>query len=417
MTPTHRLWLDISLSTLLIALLLPPIFIYWALVPLILAAGFTLYKERPKAKWNMVGTAAALSWCWQVVSLTWSAAPKTGVSLILDMLPLSLLCMGSMWIRLEEEELVRIFRPFAWAACLFLIGSAGTFFYSCHELQISPLDWPIFRKATIEYQQPYYWVFRFMGKDPLHGYYHPSYNTLPLFFASAAAIWMGKNHRFPWWVAALMTVCTFVLVVLIQSRMGLIYSAIIISAALVYACPGRRSRLIMGASLLALGISGSTLCMPQLKEMEKDPTRDELFLLTSQYLQHRPLLGTGIGAMNPIELCRTLEINHWPHIPFEIDTTQPIDSWEAKRNMVPHNQFLADWVQGGIVAFILTILLYVGACIRTVRSGQFWAPVMMLIFLIFSILEPPLYIAKGMYGFGMMVLLSSPRARKKENSD
>lgn len=394
---------------MLIALLLPPIFIYWALVPLLLSAAYTLYRERPKAEWSIVGIAAGLSWCWQVVSLTWSAAPKTGVALLIDTLPLALICIGSMWLRFDKQELIRIVRPFVWAACPFLLCCIGAFAYTCHTMEMSPLNWPILQKAPIAGYPVYHWVFRFMGTDLDHGYFHPSYNTLPLFFASAAAVWLSKQGQFRWWITALLQVLTIVVVLLAQSRMGLIYGSLLFVCTLLYACPNKRWRIGVGATLLVVGTMSAKTFSSVLEKMGQDEVRDELTDCSIRYIQRKPWLGSGIGAMNPIEMCRTLEINRWPNIWVEIDTTQPVESWPAKRNMVPHNQFLAEWVQGGIVAFLLCILLYAGALVRTMRSQNFWIIMMMLIFLILSFLEPPLYIAKGMYSFALMVLLSSKK--------
>ena len=87
--------------------------------------------------------------------------------------------------------------------------------------------------------------------------------------------------------------------------------------------------------------------------------------------------------------------------------------------MLPHNQFIADWAQTGIIGFLLSILLYltmavsilpIKAPFRTSEnalSQSIALTIFFFLFIVFSFIDCPLFIAKGLYLFGILGVLQS----------
>ena len=70
--------------------------------------------------------------------------------------------------------------------------------------------------------------------------------------------------------------------------------------------------------------------------------------------------------------------------------------------MLPHNQWMADWAHAGIIAAFIALALYVCIAMQCNAMKNYWGGVFLLIFTIFSLLEPPLYIGKGLYVFCLL---------------
>lgn len=399
----HKQLLVAALTLELITLLYIPLVMYWGLGVLATAFVIYLFKERPKIQITPLLVIALLYLIWYAISLLWSAAPKRGLQFLLDN---GLVIVGFAFlacsIKLEKEEYRQVLQQFCYASCIFIVLGLISWGISCWQMHMPIWEWPILQKERVHGISSFSWVFRFLGG--LDGYVHPSYNMLPIFISIPIAAWLKKedvSHYSLWcflWIGGL------ALTLLTQSRMGIIYSGITLCCNVVFLLNGLRAKIHTATGILVFGIALLACSYDFWDDYSDDPTRDKLQNYTWQYIKQKPILGAGAGALNPIEICHANQLKYWPGVGY-IDPNLDTADWKTKTPMIAHNQWIADWAHAGIIAFIITTLLYYCVILGCIKTRNYWGSIFMLIFIIFSLLEPPLYIGKGLYLFCLLTIL------------
>lgn len=392
----HKQVLTLSWGAFLSAFCFEPVTIYFGFGLVCIA--FILYciRERPTFRLTPLAVVALAYWAWYVLSLTWSKAPIRGIQFLVDTLPLIILCWFPCWIRPDKESQTRILRIFISSATIWAGICVIGVFSTCAELHMSILDWPILQKMNIGGNLVYDYLFRSFV------YHHPSYNCLVLCTAVGFATYLGKDKG---WLQRGSVVLLAIVVTLItlwtQSRMGLIFLCIMWTYMLIQWLPTLHMRQIAIGVCAILCTIGVWVKQEAFQKMRQDPIRYCLTSTTWDYIYHKTWTGAGAGAINPVEIAHTLGMTWWPRV----GTIQPewtVSNWKRKTSMLPHNQFLTDWAHGGVVAFLLCIGLYVSLVYESIKEKNMTVGMFLLIFLIMSMLEPPLFITKGMYLFGAM---------------
>ena len=426
-----------ALSAILVCSLWRYIALYWAFGLSALFALLYLMKERPAFRMNALTGVSIAYVSWWFVSLIWSAAKQRGLGMSMEMLPLCVMCLYSCMIQLTDEEKQTIIRPFLQSAGIFVIVGLIAVVYNCIHFGILPWEWPFLQKSTINDLLVYQVVFCFLGGYT--GYTHPSYNLLPLFLAlclmlpslrkngsSAAATAaiayapsLGAKRKTMAIMFGLLHAGTLLLALFSQSRIGLIFSLFLIPCAILFFIwhkPAARWAVI---SVVALScIAAGILLQPQIQSFKSDSVRKLMHELCWQYVQKKPWLGSGVGALNPVEMSQTIGISYWPNIG-TIPEDATVENWPYRTKMLPHNQFIADWAQTGIIGFVLSIMLYltmavsilpIKAPFRTSEnalSHSIALTIFFFLFVVLSFLEYPLFIPKGLYLFGILGILQS----------
>ena len=368
--------------------------------------------ERPSFRWKPFFILSLLYLLYFGIALLWSANPVRGAQFLIDNgMPLVAFSITASLVSFSQEEWKRVLKTFCWAALIFLGLALLSWGFSCAELHISPLQWPILRKEHIGGIDTYRWLLRF--NSGLMGYAHPSYDLLPLFAAACSSIWLGKTRTIHPSITGILCAGCLILSLLTQSRMGLTFSAILIVFAILSFIPTLRQRLITGGVILAVGIVGLMTTRTVWLSYSSDPIREQLYSFTWRYILAKPWTGAGTGSLNPIEICHTINEPYWPHIGY-IAPEKDVRDWPWKTRMLPHNQWMADWSHAGIVAAFITLLLYICIIVECSRRRIYWGLIFMLIFIIFSCLEPPLYIGKGLYLFGSLSIFFQTYPKREQ---
>ena len=399
-TTWHRQLLVVALTFELIAVLHVPLVMYIGLGILLLSFSIYLIKERPKMRFTPFFVTALLYLVWYAVSLLWSADLQKGVLFLSDNgLVLVSISAITCFVQLKKDEYIQILQLFCYAACVFVVLCLLSWVISSYEIHLALWEWPILEKTLVGRAQSYTWLFRFLGG--MDGYIHPSYNLLPVFIAMPIAAWLKKEtkkYRFVWyflWINGLL------LTLLAQSRMGIIYTAIIFVCNTIYVLSSHKMKIFAASSFLIIGVIFGVLSKNFWEDYGSDQTRNLLQQYTLRYIQAKPLTGAGAGALNPIEICHTIHEDFWPRLGY-ISPEMRVADWKPKTRMLPHNQWMADWAHAGIIAALIALALYVCIAMRCNVMKNYWGGVFLLIFTIFSLLEPPLYIGKGLYIFCLL---------------
>lgn len=399
----HRQLLVSCLTLELVSILYIPSIMYIGVGLLMLAFSIYLWIERPRLHITPFFIVALLYLLWYALSLLWSAAPQKGLQFLLDNgLVLISISAISCFITLRKEEYVEILQQFCYATCVFILLGLLSWIVSSWEIQLPLWKWPILTKESVHGYYSYHWIFRFLGG--MDGYVHPSYNLLPVFVSIPIAAWLKKIGYTVNVMWGFLLEGGFILTLLSQSRMGIIYAVIVLVCNLIYLLPTKRQKSILATSLCICGLIAFGISRNFWENYGTDNTRDRLEAYTLRYVQAKPFTGAGAGALNPIEVCRTIHETHWPKVGY-VDINQNIADWKPKTHMLPHNQWLADWAHAGIFAVLITTLLYLSIIWRCIKNKNYWGGMFVLIFGIFSFLEPSLYIGKGLYLFCIIACL------------
>ena len=407
----HRQLLTTALTFELITMLYIPSVMYIGLGLIVLSFAIYIIRERPKLRATPFLIIAALYVLWYAISLLWSAAPNKGLKFLIDN-GIVILGFASITcaVHLKEEEYTPMLLQFCYAASIFVglcLISWGT---SLIELGILPWEWPILQKTMIGDHYCYSWIFRFLGG--IDGYDHPSYNLLPLFAAMPMAAWLSKRHMLRGRMWIVLWTGGVLLTILTQSRMGIIYGGIILFANSIYLLRSRQVQILASASLVVIGIWFLVFTADFWKQYSTDHARDFLQKYSWMYIQKKPWSGAGAGAVDPIEICRTVELKYWPGIG-RFDPTADVAEWKPLTHMRPHNQWLADWAHAGVFAALITLAIYIAIAAKCLGRKNYWGGVFIFIFTIFSLLEPPLYVGKGLYLFCLIGILAYLTPAKK----
>ena len=399
----HRQLLIATLAFELITTLYIPSVMYVGLGVLLVSLGIYLIKERPKVEFTPLFIIAILYLIWYAISLLWSAAPNKGSQFLLDN-GLVLVAFSAIpcFIYLKKDELILILQQFCYAACVFVALSLLSWIVSAMEINLPLWEWPILQKSLVGNAYCYSWVFRFLGG--VDGYIHPSYNLLPIFIATPIAIWLKQRSNSQSMLWLFLWTGGLVLTLVSQSRMGIIYSTIILISNFIYLLPSRRSKIIATIFCGAISSIILVLSMNFLQNYGEDDTRNRLQSYTIRYIKAKPLTGAGAGALNPVEICHTINETYWPNVGY-VDPNMQVAEWKPKTRMLPHNQWLADWAHAGVFAALITLAIYICIAWHSYITKNYWGFIFILIFTIFSFLEPPLYIGKGFYLFCLMSVL------------
>ena len=381
-------WTRQLLSALLvlqvITLLHIPSVMYCCAVLLFAALVIHLFLVRPAFRWTPVLVCSGLYMAWFVVSLLWSPAPLKGLRFIDSHgLPLIGFAVLGAVMCIEEKEYERMIKTCLQSAFIFVGLGISAWLMTCLQLEVHPWEWPTLGKTTFYGEYVYQWIFRFNGG--VHGYTHPSYNLLPFFAILCLAMPLRKRGMLPAWKWWVLWVGGLLLSILAQSRMSIFYSTLMPALYALYMTKTTKQRLTAAACVAAIGVVCIGFTASYGCHYADDINREQIKTLSWKYVHAKPLTGAGVGALSPEEISRVTGETSWPEV-----------------GHLPHNEWLADWTHAGILAALLSLALYAAAGIESVRKRRWEISAWLLLFCIFSCLEPPLYIGKGLYIFCLM---------------
>ena len=111
-------------------------------------------------------------------------------------------------------------------------------------------------------------------------------------------------------------------------------------------------------------------------------------------------LGAGLGGMTSEHL------------------TQAISGFEFAEyaHFYPHNQFLGDAMQGGIIGLILSVALMVAFLVTTLYRRNYWMLLFGISILLFMLIEMPFRFLSGTFQVSLIVYLGMQMPRRHRQS-
>lgn len=330
---------------------------------------------------------------WNGISIMWSNNPSYGLHLLQRFVPLILFPICFQCFRVSKRIfflLLKVFWQAAFIACLL------SFCSSIYVLLY--LDTSIFDIFTLH-------------KAHIHGYYcynilyawsatpHPSYNAIWLLIATLTNIYLFEHKQINLTEYTIHWIVTILLVVLSQSRIGIVMEIIAFICWITYHLRFQKVVLAIIGSILFVGLLGAYLITPQIfEQFLGDPSRVKLLDVATYHIKLHPWLGCGLGGMTSEYLCATI-----PNFPFG-----------QYPHFYPHNQFTGDWMQSGLPGMLLITSISIVFLIISIKKRNYPMIAFWLCLIPFMLIEMPL---RFLYGNLSIAIMTSFWLTQKPTSD
>ena len=318
---------------------------------------------------------------WNGISIMWSNNPSYGLHLLQRFVPLILFPICFQCFRVSKRIfflLLKVFWQAAFIACLL------SFCSSIYVLLY--LDTSIFDIFTLH-------------KAHIHGYYcynilyawsampHPSYNAIWLLFATLTNIYLFEHKQISQTEYTIHWIVTILLVVLSQSRIGIVMEIIAFICWITYHFRFQKVVLALIGSIILVGLLGAYLITPQIfEQFLGDQSRVKLLEVATYHIKLHPWLGCGLGGMTSEYLCATI-----PNFPFG-----------QYPHFYPHNQFTGDWMQSGLPGMLLITSISVFFLIISIKKRNYPMLAFWLCIIPFMLIEMPLRFLYGNLSIAIM---------------
>jgi len=342
---------------------------------------FAFDKQRRLNRPPMFFIVSGVYFLWMVLSLIWTNDLHEGQRFLSHMVPLISYPIAFTFICLDKENFNALVRTFMRVAMIGCVLSLGCAIYEAARVGVP---------CTIFLQLK---KFLFMNMVPVYdvifawsGACHPSYNAIWMTAAVVAIYYLRYSNLISAFEAFFGCGLTLLVLIMIQSRVGFVMWVIVNMAGLVYLFRKSPKKLFPTLFVFLLLLGAILLANPLWSQkLTADSTRSILLGIARDYITARPILGSGIGGMSYAHVEEVVGYsfqNWWPE-------------YASASAFYPHNQFLGDWMQSGIVGFILLIALLLSVFYDAIRTRRFMPFVFTMALLPLMYIEMPFRFLTG----------------------
>lgn len=316
---------------------------------------------------------------WLTISMAWSNNSDEAVRYFNRIVPLASYSLAFTFICLSEQnyrQLLLLFWRVVCIACLLTIASG---IYESQRLGFAFSDFIQFKKTMILNMHVFNLLYAWSGTG------HPSFNALWLMAGLACSFYLKDKRSITYTELVASCFLIFFIVIITQSRVGSVMWFIITLSGFIYIL--RHHKYILWTSLSLLGII--SVCfgithVETLRAIYSDPIRLALTQIATDYLRVEPWTGCGLGGM-------TYEY-------LESVIGYEFKSWWPQYNaatIYPHNQFLGDWMQSGIIGLVVLLNLLFCGFYEAVKQHNYIAVSYLLALFFFMLIEMPFHFLGG----------------------
>ncbi|MCQ2344236.1 MAG: O-antigen ligase family protein [Paludibacteraceae bacterium] len=316
---------------------------------------------------------------WNLVTLVWTPDLHFGKKYASNFVPLLAYPAMFLAFSLTADELNNILKLF-WRIAL--VAVLLSFLSAIYEIKVigAPISELIhlrismFKDNLVDAEGNELFTFNMLYA--WSGMGHPSYNAIWALAASVSGFYIVKRRVIGW--LEYLFGC-FILILLqfsAQSRIGIVMLLLSFAFAILYFLwPRRKVVYSLLATVLLVAIVVFIANPSALGAFGSDIARGIIWNSAFDFISHKPITGTGLGGTTH-EYVSSVIGYPWPGLYFE--------------NIYAHNQFLGDWMQSGVVGFVLSIAMVVLMFVMALRRRSFTAFVFLLAILLFMFIEMPL---------------------------
>ncbi len=223
-------------------------------------------------------------------------------------------------------------------------------------------------------------------------FYHPSFVSLVLFFGLITGFYL--YHKKPLlstvskWELILYILLFFSVIMLMQSRIGLVGLLFIIAATGIYCLKLKTKYFSAGLAIyFLLGGAGFCVLKDKISGFTNDEIRNVYRQIAVSYIQDHFWWGDGYGQQHSALKKEAENIKEnlpqwiYPHSPTRISYTC--------------NQFLGNMVQYGIWGLLALVLLLGAIAHYAIKNRSYLLQMMTGVLILFMMIEEPLYVLQG----------------------
>lgn len=310
--------------------------------------------------------------CWIYVicmslSLLWTPHSREVSTYFNRLVPLASYSLAFAFVSLSKQNYARLLTIFWHVVCIACLLCVASGIYETQRLGFDLSEFIQFRKINLHDYFPFQILFAWSGAG------HPSYNALWIMAGLTCSFYLADKQYISWFELAFGCMLTLFIVIATQSRVGSVMWLMIVFFGIIY-CLRKYKYVLTGILVLSVG-SVLAFCLMHLDaiiDLYSDPVRERIFRITYDYLHADPWVGCGLGGM-------TYE-HMEPVIGYEIK-----DFWPQ----YPHNQFLGDWMQTGIIGLIVSLGIVGIGFYEAIHQRSFIGFVYMTAVFFFMLIEMP----------------------------
>ncbi len=340
---------------------------------------------------------AVMYFSWHLISLIWMPEFNKGLNRLLFVYLLFLVvpivfCLIEIKQNMRDMILLLFFRfMFVFVGISLCCWIAQSVY-----LNMPISDWFVIKKATFNDIAVYDYIFAWSN------YYHPTYNAVAYLFALACGFYMWQKKldisRVNTIELAIYTCMSLVLVLITQSRIGIITWFLVFVLGIAYLLRRHKKLIIFGTSLsFIMLVIAMYFASPFIESFFKDTARVQNFGTAFAYIKTNYLLGTGVEGIRAI-----MDSEEFAHsLGYEF-------AYVGLAN--PHHQFIGDLMQTGIVGVLLSLAMTIYLFVISIKRHNYPLLVFMVIFFMIMQIEMPFYLPKGTMFFLAFVFLLCPQS-------
>lgn len=318
---------------------------------------------------------------WNGISIMWSNNPSYGLHLLQRFVPLILFPICFQCFRVSKRIFFLLLKGFWQAAFIACLLSFCSSIYVLLYLDTSIFDIFTLHKAHIHGYYCYNILYAWSAMP------HPSYNAIWLLFATLTNIYLFEHKQISQTEYTIHWIVTILLVVLSQSRIGIVMEIIAFFCWITYHFRFQKVVLALIGSIILVGLLGAYLITPQIfEQFLGDQSRVKLLEVATYHIKLHPWLGCGLGGMTSEYLCATI-----PNFPFG-----------QYPHFYPHNQFTGDWMQSGLPGMLLITSISVFFLIISIKKRNYPMIAFWLCIIPFMLIEMPLRFLYGNLSIAIM---------------
>lgn len=340
---------------------------------------------------------AVMYFAWHLISLLWMLEFSKGLNRLLFVYLLFLLvpivfCLVEIKQNMRDTILLLFFR----FMFVFVGISLCCWIAQSVHLNMPITDWFVIKKAAFNGVAVYDYIFAWSN------YYHPTYNAIAYLFALACGFYMWQRKLDILHVntieLALYSCMSLVLVLITQSRIGIITWLLVFALGVVYLLRRHKKFIIFGIVISSIMlIIAMFFASSFIESFFRDPVRVQNFDTAFAYIKTNYLYGTGVEGIRAI-----MDSEEFAHsIGYDFAHVGLAN---------PHHQFVGDLMQTGLVGLLLSLAMTIYLFVISIKRRNYPLLVFMVIFFMIMQIEMPFYLPKGTMYFLAFVFLLCPQS-------
>ena len=340
-------------------------------------------KKRKFEKLNLLFWLLTAYFAWHCVSLLWTINISEGVKQLFDnYLPFLLFPLMFSMFSLTKKEVHLLLMLLFRTALVAMFISLCCWVMASRYLDVPLHDWFVSEKTSFSvlmetHKFIYAWV----------TFQHPTYLSFIYLFILGAGFYLRYKKaeiRPSAFELTLFSIASFILIIVSQSRIGFTCCAVLVLFAIIWLL--RRHKILLVVSGLVILISTVVLInafSDKFEDIYSLDSRMQMYETAVHCIKEKPLTGCGIGGM-PTALHSQ---EYAQELGYETALVEP--------HKHPHNQFLGDFFQTGIVGLLIILLISGYIIISSYRTKKWLLLYFFTLFLCVMMIEMPLNYCKG----------------------